>query len=201
VFVGPTLTTVYTVSASVLGPGLIKCPASNTVQVSVTANPTISITSNRTNTNICSGEPVKLTGQGAGATGTYTWSTGQTTPTLSFNLTSTKVYTVTGTDANGCVSTGTFSLKVVTCTGLREIDAAEGGFVMYPNPSHGVLHLKSEVTLDLIVTNEMGQVVDILSLTATNNFHETLENLASGIYFVSTTNLQEVYRQKIVILK
>jgi hypothetical protein len=167
----------------------------------VTANPTISITSNRTNTNICSGEPVKLTGQGAGATGTYTWSTGQTTPTLSFNLTSTKVYTVTGTDANGCVSTGTFSLKVVTCTGLREIDAAEGGFVMYPNPSHGVLHLKSEVTLDLIVTNEMGQVVDILSLTATNNFHETLENLASGIYFVSTTNLQEVYRQKIVILK
>jgi hypothetical protein len=63
---------------------------------------------------ICDGESVTLTATGAS---TYAWSptTGITPtagPTVTANPTSTTTYTVTGTDANGCVDTDTVDVIV-----------------------------------------------------------------------------------------
>ncbi|MFY8138271.1 MAG: hypothetical protein ACOVMR_09195 [Flavobacteriales bacterium] len=63
---------------------------------------------------ICDGESVTLTATGAS---TYAWSpatgiTPTTGPTVTANPTSTTTYTVTGTDANGCVDTDTIDVIV-----------------------------------------------------------------------------------------
>jgi hypothetical protein len=63
---------------------------------------------------ICDGESVTLTASGAS---TYAWSpatgiTPTTGPTVTANPTSTTTYTVTGTDANGCVDTDTVDVIV-----------------------------------------------------------------------------------------
>jgi len=57
---------------------------------------------------ICEGDPTVLNGSGAS---TYTWDNGVVNG-ASFSPTSTATYTVTGTDANGCVSTDDMTLTV-----------------------------------------------------------------------------------------
>lgn len=109
------------------------CPTlatSSPVILTVNALPVITAAADAS--NICTGSPVVLTADGAGATGTYSWAPGSgltgssvtvnpsvnpSTPGVANPIT----YTVTGTDANGCVSTGTVTvtanpLPVVTLT-------------------------------------------------------------------------------------
>lgn len=101
--------------------------SSNAATLTVHALPVVIAGANGI-TNVCTGTPVILTGSGAS---TYSWSpaggTGSSvtvTPTVNQNTpeqSNTIVYTATGTDGNGCVSTGTVSitanpLPVVTLT-------------------------------------------------------------------------------------
>ena len=52
-------------------------------------------------TTICPGEPIILTAQ-ANTSGTYEWSTGETTPVITVNPMSTTTYNVTFSDDTGC---------------------------------------------------------------------------------------------------
>ena len=74
------------------------CIASD--QVIVTLNP-LPIVSGGINQTVCAGSPVTLTGSGATA---YTWDNGALNGTP-FVPTTGGTYTVTGTDANGCIAT------------------------------------------------------------------------------------------------
>jgi hypothetical protein len=76
--------------------------------VVVTINPKPTVTFVASKTKICLGESLTLTG--AGAT-TYAWDNGVTNGTL-FSPTTTKAYTVTGTDANGCINTALVNIPV-----------------------------------------------------------------------------------------
>ena len=105
VSVNPSSTTIYTVSGSNGG-----CVGTVTLTVTVNPLPTINVT----NGTICNGGSVALTASGAS---TYTWSpaTGLSTTTganVNANPAVTTPYTVTGTDANGCVNTGTTTVTV-----------------------------------------------------------------------------------------
>ena len=90
----PSTTTAYTVTGS-------SGTCSNTAVISVSVLPSPTITVVSTSSAICNGQSLTLTASGAV---TYTWTDGISNGT-SFSPTATAVYTVSGTDANGCSNT------------------------------------------------------------------------------------------------
>ena len=61
-----------------------------------------------TDQTVCSGDNVTLSGSGAS---TYTWDNGVTNNTA-FTASTTTTYTVTGTDANGCINTDQVTVTI-----------------------------------------------------------------------------------------
>lgn len=83
----------------------------------ITINPYLNVTANAsTSDSVCAGTSVILTGGGAT---TYTW-TGNVTDGIGFVPYSTVIYTVTGTDGNGCTNTAT---KTITVNSLPTVFA------------------------------------------------------------------------------
>ncbi|HTF05883.1 MAG TPA: T9SS type A sorting domain-containing protein, partial [Bacteroidia bacterium] len=81
----------------------------NTNTISITVNPLPTVTSSAAPaTTVCAGTSVTLTGFGATS---YSW-TGGVTNNVPFTASATTTYTVTGTDANGCVNTNTITITV-----------------------------------------------------------------------------------------
>jgi hypothetical protein len=94
--VSPTTTTTYTVT----GTDANGCV--NTDQVTVTVNP-LPVVDAGPDVTICSGGSTILTATGAAS---YVWDNGAgITASVTVSPTTTTTYTVTGTDANGCVNT------------------------------------------------------------------------------------------------
>jgi hypothetical protein len=142
----PTTTTVYTVTGT---SGTSTATASSTVTVN--ALPTIAITP--TAPVICSGSNTNITASGAS---TYAWNptTGLSASTgsvVTANPSSTSNYTVTGTDANGCVNIKSFSVTVnslptvtvaatntAICTGANTSLTAGGATTYSWTPSTGL---------------------------------------------------------------
>lgn len=99
--VNPTSTTAYTVT----GTDLNGCVNTTTTQVSVNALPTVTANS----PSVCAGSTATLT---AGGAVTYTWSTTEAATSVTVSPAATTVYTITGTDLNGCVNTMTTQVTV-----------------------------------------------------------------------------------------
>lgn len=91
-----------TISYSVTGTTTAGCTASSTTSITVQALPTITLNGP---TSICNGTEAEITASGAD---NYTWSTGATGPTLT--ITSGGVYSVTGTSADGCPGTASWTV-------------------------------------------------------------------------------------------
>jgi gliding motility-associated-like protein len=83
---------------------------STTATATVTVNPLPLITA--TSATICPTLNGTITASGAGATGTYTWNTGANTASITLSPASTTVYTVGGTDGNGCINISTATITV-----------------------------------------------------------------------------------------
>lgn len=106
---------IYTVT----GTDVNGCQSTDQVTVIVNANPIIDAGLDQT---VCDGVQVTLNGSGAGAGGSYSWTGGITdgvafTPAVGQN-----VYTVTGTDINGCQGTDQVT---VTVNALPVVDAGQ----------------------------------------------------------------------------
>ena len=97
---------VGTITYTVTGTDLEGCE--NTDQVIVTVNP-LPIVNAGSDQTVCAGSTVTLSGSGAS---TYTWSGGITNGTPFTPGVGTTSYTVTGTDANGCVNTDAVNINV-----------------------------------------------------------------------------------------
>ena len=109
--VSPATTTTYTVSGTSGG-----CSGTASATVTVNSNPVITVSP--ASPAICPGASVSL--QAAGAS-TYSWSPGTgLAPTTGANVvadpTTTSTYTVTGTDANGCISDTSVTVTVAPFT-------------------------------------------------------------------------------------
>ena len=102
---GTTFTPLATQTYTVTGTNANGC--SNTAQVTVTVNPlpTVSAGSNQ---SVCVGTPVTLIGSGAN---TYSWTNGVANATPFIPM-GTQIYTVTGTNANGCSNTAQVTVTV-----------------------------------------------------------------------------------------
>ena len=100
----PSATTTYTVT------GTNSNGCVNTATTTVTVNPLPAVTANSSAASVCAGGSVTLTGGGAA---TYSWSN-NVMNAVSFIPNSTATYTVTGTDANGCMNTAVIMVIVST---------------------------------------------------------------------------------------
>jgi hypothetical protein len=85
------------------------CPEVKTVTVTVNPVPTADAGADRT---ICEGTSTDLTATGAGVGGSYLWSNGETTATITVSPASTTTYNVTVTTAAGCISVGDVTVTV-----------------------------------------------------------------------------------------
>lgn len=103
IVVSPTITTVYTLTASNGG----TCTSTYTVQLTANSNPVLS--TNASPAAICPGGSSNLT---AGGATTYTWSNGALTNTTVVAPTVTSTYTVIGKSVVGCTSTKTLAVTV-----------------------------------------------------------------------------------------
>jgi gliding motility-associated-like protein len=109
IVVSPTATTIYTVT----GMNGVNCTSTKTIQISVSPSPTLSITNSG---SVCVGQAVSLTGSGAT---TYTWtgangfnSAFQTITILNAQASNAGVYTLTASNALGCIGSSTTNLVV-----------------------------------------------------------------------------------------
>lgn len=104
--VSPSVNTTYTL----YGTAANTCTNANTAILTVKTAPTINISGG--NSAICSGSSVSISASGAS---TYTWSTLQTTGSITVTPTATSSYTVIGTAANACTNT---AVKTITVNAL-----------------------------------------------------------------------------------
>lgn len=104
VTVSPLINTTYTVTGS----NAAGCVNTTSISVSVNANPVISLTS--VSNTLCSGNSGTLNASGASS---YTWQpSGLSGNSITASPLNTTIYSVTGTDAIGCVNTATIQLVV-----------------------------------------------------------------------------------------
>ncbi len=101
IIVQPTITTTYSVTASSNG-----CDGTSDILITVNPLPTVSLS----NDTICNGDIGSLLASGAS---TYIWNNSTTVNPLTDNPSVTTIYTVTGTDVNGCSSTGQGEIYIV----------------------------------------------------------------------------------------
>ena len=110
--------------------------------------------------------------------------------------TATTIYTVTGTDANGCQKSSTVIQNVVNCTGVGE-QTALSGLHVYPNPTSGELSIASNNTLNktIEVMDITGKVIS-LSTSNLEVVKLNIKDLSNGIYYVriQSNNTVEVIK-------
>jgi gliding motility-associated-like protein len=177
----PTVTTSYTVT----GTDANGCVNTNTTSVTVNPLPTITANSGF----ICNGSTATLN---AGGASTYTWSpaTGLSSTTgasVNANPTSTIQYTITGTDANGCVNNDTTTVTVVTnptvtmntatiCIGTSATLTANGASTYVWSPATGLssssgtsVTANPTVTTVYTITGTAGTCTAVATTTVTVN--------------------------------
>ena len=127
VTVAPLVSTVFTVSGSNWN-----CVDTKTIMVTVEALPPTAISGNQT--LVCIGDSVILNGNGAYS---YLWSTNETGSSILVSPLVNTVYSLTGTNQNGCSSSASYTVEVSECTGLVN-QTKSAGLIIYPNPTDGV---------------------------------------------------------------
>lgn len=186
---------VFTLSANSTSVTAV-CPATKTVAVGVFYNPTITAVAQRT--VICIKESVDLYGNGGAS---YSWNNGSTGGTITVAPTIQTTYTVTGTDPSGCVSTGVVLIKVSNCVGINELNNSENALLIYPNPNSGEFNIQAAESMNLVLSNELGQTVRFISLSGSDNYKIRISDLSKGIYFISGQKDNLRINQKIIVTK
>ncbi|WP_317896773.1 T9SS type A sorting domain-containing protein [Aurantibacillus circumpalustris] len=190
----PTVATMYVVSATSSSLS-VNCVSSASVFVSIAPDPTVSASASKS--IVCKGEPAILSGNGAS---TYLWtgltggSTIQVTP-----IGIQTVYSVTGTDVNGCTGTATVLVKVSNCAGLQKFERQLNGILIYPNPSAGIFTIHSDTEINLRIFDGLGRVIKEIYLSASNNFELRISDLSEAVYYIAGEKDNYQFRSKLVV--
>lgn len=178
----PMSTTVYTV-IGFNG----SCSSSKTTTVLVNPSPTLN--ANTTNSAICQGQVVVLSATGATS---YTWQPGSVN-SASMNAfpSSTQVYTVTGSDPNGCSGIATITVVVNTCAGITNVNGDNVTYVVYPNPTKDKITLQIQtsksISLPIEIVDANGKLIMKQNLNYSKDKTENsidVSSIANGVYFL-----------------
>lgn len=110
----------------------------------------------------------------------YSWSTGDTTATISVSTSG--IYSLTVTDNNNCSGADTLNVTIDLCAGLEELGIEA---ILYPNPSSDLINVKmiSGQPTSVMIYSATGTLVS-QSAHNTAEFSLDLSQLEKGIYFI-----------------
>lgn len=183
------VTTVYTVT----GTDVNGC--SNTAMISINVNALPLITAQSLQTPACALSPVTFTAAGAQ---TYNWGISASTQSV-INIIApliTTIYTVTGTDTNGCSNSTSFVQNVDACTGLRTILRNDDNKI-YPNPNNGLFTITFDTEARLAIINTLGEVISD-EIKPAGSTTIDLTDKTNGIYFINLIRGNEQQTFKII---
>ncbi len=187
-----TLTPNITGTFSAVGTDGNGCSSSTIKNIIVSPLPTISIVS--TKTAICLGETLVLNANGASS---YSWITSSVSQSIAVSPTLTSIYSVTGTDALGCSSSGAYSLNVSLCASLEKFNVISE-YNLYPNPSNNEFYIDAgdSKVFDVKIINTIGQVVYY------RENHESglpidIANINKGVYHIQISTSTKI--KKLII--
>ncbi len=162
------------------------CGASDTQSLTISQPPAVALQASASNSIICPGNGSTLTVNGSGGTGAiaYVWSGGTSGSgtSVAINPTATTIYSVTGTDANGCSATTAVTQTVNTCLSVGSI-AENAYFSVYPNPA------SSQVTIELFqpgfvkLFDALGRLI-LMQQLVNEKAELNLDAYDNGIYFL-----------------
>jgi hypothetical protein len=193
--VSPSVTTVFTVTALSQTVNALKCLSSQTVQVSIYNNPTITAIHQRS--LVCRNESVQLYAQGAS---TYTWinAGNKQGDTISVSPLQKTTYIVIGTDVFGCRDTANVIVDFSNCPGFAEHEARLQVSI-FPNPNNGSFTIQGAENMDLDLLNELGQVIRVIHLHDNNSHTINVNGVAAGVYFITGHTDKGLVNEKVVI--
>lgn len=194
--VSPTVTTAYTVT----GTNAVGCTAESVHTVIVNPLPNVGVTSSDGDNTVCNTDEVTLTGTGATSYQFASNTMFVQAPVAVVYPTSNVVYTVTGTDINGCQNKITYALTVNECVGMKE-NTLMTGLSVYPNPASTELNVELNNTSakSIMILDLAGRIVSSVNsdsqVTKVN-----MSNLANGVYYVrissdNATSVVKVVKQ------
>jgi hypothetical protein len=176
--VSPTTTALY----RVLGTDLNGCSDSISILQPVIALPSLSIASNPS--IVCIGSTVTLTANGAVS---YQWNTGASGLSIVISPSVNTLYSVVGTDSNGCFDSTSVVQNVSLCTGIFNASNHSNFVDVYPNPSSGEiwvnlnnLNLKE---MEFKIENLLGQSL-VFGKVPNDFFVTNISGFTPGLYFL-----------------
>jgi hypothetical protein len=145
---------------------------------------------------ICKGETAVLTASGATS---YSWTNNLGTNavvTVTPNLVTT--YSVTGTNVNGCKSSGGITIGVNSCAGIGE-NNAQSLLSVYPNPVEQFMKISSATPLSLKIFDVGGRVVYESKVEAGEQAID-LGGISAGQYILRAEGVTGA-RQHMILIK
>jgi hypothetical protein len=150
------------------------------------------------NTTLLTGDTISANQNGA----TYQWYscpntilTGETGQ--SFTATAVGSYKVVITNG-ACEVTS----DCVTISSLSNPDFAEKSkFIMFPNPSKGIVNIECDYDGELTIINQLGQTVKKVQVSSGQLNTLNIGNLANGVYFISEIRENKVITHKLILNK
>lgn len=181
VFITPSLTAgtyTYYAEANTCTNSVIRTP----ITLSVAALPTLSVVSS--STVICANATATLTASGAV---NYNWNTGASGLSIVISPSVNTLYSVVGTDSNGCFDSTSVVQNVSLCTGIFNASNHSNFVDVYPNPSSGEiwvnlnnLNLKE---MEFKIENLLGQSL-VFGMVPNDFFVTNISGFTPGLYFL-----------------
>jgi GEVED domain/Secretion system C-terminal sorting domain len=169
--------------------------ATDTVSITVNANPVTSITPS--SPTICAGGATAVTLTGSPAGGTFSVQSGTASALTgnSFNPTATGTWTIvyTFTNASGCPDTSNINFNVNCTVGLNDLSKGVAAIQVVPNPTAGnfdlnISNASDKATIKLLSFDGRLLATEKVDLNNNNTVKMNIANYANGIYFVNVVS-------------
>ena len=169
--------------------------SSDTLQKVIVVNDFPNLTVNG-KTSMCKGETLNLNFSGAS---TYSLNSQvMTQNTISLQPTVTTVYTLSGANSqSGCTASKSFTLNVLACVGIGDVDPENNDIIVYPNPFHQSIELNCDLKGEVFLYNSLGDCVRHFHMEKSTEVIET-NDLPSGVYFLRLVSEDGTQNRKLV---